>query len=156
MSPAVLGLVVAAAFAHAGWNLLVADSDAGSALLGWTGARDRTAAVDLGGGRSSRRATRPARARGDRNGRGSDLVAGAALVCRNAPRIQGIVFALLTGLTIAAYTLWDKQAVDQTRLPPIAYFWGSLVVSALLLAPWAIRNGRTLRGIVVTSWASSR
>lgn len=49
-------------------------------------------------------------------------------------------FALLTGCVIAAYTLWDKQAVDAVALSPIVYYWaGNLVVTALL-TPLAIRR----------------
>jgi drug/metabolite transporter (DMT)-like permease len=48
-----------------------------------------------------------------------------------------VVFALLTGVVIAGYTLWDKQAVSAVRMPPILYFYLFTVVRAVLLTPVA-------------------
>jgi drug/metabolite transporter (DMT)-like permease len=45
-------------------------------------------------------------------------------------------FALVTGVSIAAYTLWDKHAVDTAGLAPEVYLWGTLVAEALLLIPF--------------------
>jgi drug/metabolite transporter (DMT)-like permease len=41
----------------------------------------------------------------------------------------GIIFALLTALTVASYTLWDKVAI--TRLHPFLYFYSYTAVSGL-------------------------
>lgn len=44
-------------------------------------------------------------------------------------------FALLTGVSIAAYTLWDKHAVDDAGLTPEVYLCGTLLIETLLLTP---------------------
>ena len=64
---------------------------------------------------------------------------------------EAIGFALLTGATIAAYTLWDKHAVGPDRLSPIAYYWGANLVNVALLTPWALSR----RELVRTAWATS-
>jgi drug/metabolite transporter (DMT)-like permease len=51
-----------------------------------------------------------------------------------------ILFGLLTGVFVASYTLWDKYAVSALSLSPILYYWGSLLVEALLLSPVALRD----------------
>ncbi len=56
---------------------------------------------------------------------------------------QAILFALLTGLFIAGYTLWDKYAVSIMAVPPILMYWGTTVFQALLLLPYALKNRET-------------
>jgi drug/metabolite transporter (DMT)-like permease len=63
-----------------------------------------------------------------------------------------VIFALLTGALIAAYTLWDKHAVGTAALSPIIYYWGTNLVNALLLTPVPIRAPEQLR----RSWEASR
>jgi drug/metabolite transporter (DMT)-like permease len=63
---------------------------------------------------------------------------------RHSPRAS-IVFALLTGVTIAAYTLWDAHAVEDLAQPAIAYYWGSELTRAIVLAGPALRNRDGLR-----------
>jgi len=85
---------------------------------------------------------------------GAIALVGAALVVigvlslaaghRHSPRAS-IVFALLTGVTIAAYTLWDAHAVENLAQPTIAYYWGSEVTRAFVLAGPALRNRAGLR-----------
>jgi len=65
---------------------------------------------------------------------------------RAAPASRAITFALVTGMFIASYTLWDKYAVSTLRVPPLLQGYASLPVMALLLAPSALRQrGRTTR-----------
>ena len=64
---------------------------------------------------------------------------------------DAIVFALLTGVAIAAYTLWDKHAVGPVHLTPVVYNWGSQLVVTLILTPFVLRGGR-----VRAVWAGSR
>ena len=65
---------------------------------------------------------------------------------RAAPASRAIIFALVTGMFIASYTLWDKYAVSTLRVPPLLQGYASLPVMALLLAPSALRRrGRTTR-----------
>ena len=61
------------------------------------------------------------------------------------PDRAAIVFALLTGVTIAAYTLWDAHAVQDLAQPTIAYYWGSEVARAFILATPALRDRAALR-----------
>lgn len=61
-------------------------------------------------------------------------------------------YALLTGVTIAAYTLWDKRGVGVLLIPPIVYEWGANVFRVLILAPLALRRWPEVRG----EWASNR
>ena len=59
---------------------------------------------------------------------------------------RAIMFALITGLFIAAYTLWDKYAVSTLKVPPLVQGYASLPVMALAIAPFALRDrGRTAR-----------
>jgi drug/metabolite transporter (DMT)-like permease len=59
---------------------------------------------------------------------------------------EAVLFALLTGVSIAGYTLWDKHAVGALELSPIVYFFGTQVVIALVLTPVALRNRERLAG----------
>ncbi len=47
-------------------------------------------------------------------------------------------YALLTGVTIATYTLWDKRAVSVLLIPPVVYEWGANVFRAVILTPAAL------------------
>jgi len=59
---------------------------------------------------------------------------------------RAIMFALITGLFIATYTLWDKYAVSTLNVPPLVQGYASLPVMVLVIAPFALRNrGRTAR-----------
>ena len=59
---------------------------------------------------------------------------------------KAIMFALITGLFIATYTLWDKYAVSTLNVPPLVQGYASLPVMALIIAPFALRDrGRTAR-----------
>lgn len=48
-------------------------------------------------------------------------------------------YALITGLCIAGYTLWDKQAVSYFAIAPIVLDWGANVGRSLLLTPFALK-----------------
>ena len=86
---------------------------------------------------------------------GAIALVGAALVVvavlslatggHRQPSRQAIGFALLTGVTIAAYTLWDAHAVQALAQPAIAYYWGSEVTRGLVLAVPALRDRAGLR-----------
>ena len=47
-------------------------------------------------------------------------------------------YALLTGVTIATYTLWDKRGVSALLIPPIVYEWVSNIWRSVILAPVAL------------------
>lgn len=64
---------------------------------------------------------------------------------KRRPTRAALGFALLTGVIIAAYTLWDAHAVENLAQPAIAYYWGSEVTRALVLAVPALRDREGLR-----------
>jgi drug/metabolite transporter (DMT)-like permease len=86
---------------------------------------------------------------------GAVALVGAALVVAGVLSLAGgghrtptrasLVFALLTGVTIAAYTLWDAHAVQDLAQPALAYYWGSEVTRAFVLAVPALRDREGLR-----------
>ena len=71
-------------------------------------------------------------------GVGVFVLAGDPRRLRASQAGQSVVFALLTGVVIAGYTLWDKQAVGAVHMPPILYFYLFTVVRALLLTVYAL------------------
>jgi len=207
MSPLVLGLVLAAAFAHAGWNLLAKGAEGGAAFvwlcaaigtllyvpvlalalgtdpgeLGWTAvglmvasgalhavyfvllqrgyaAGDLSLVYPLARGTGPLLSGAAAIAFLDERPSalavlGALIIVGAvfSLVGRGGSR-EAIVFALLTGATIATYTLRDKQAVGPSELAPVVYYWGTNVTVALILAPWVLHR----RADAARVWSSSR
>lgn len=52
---------------------------------------------------------------------------------------QAVCYALVTGLFIAAYTLWDKQAVSRFAMTPLVLDWGANLGRAIMLTPFAVR-----------------
>jgi drug/metabolite transporter (DMT)-like permease len=59
---------------------------------------------------------------------------------------RALAFALVTGLFIASYTLWDKYAVSTLGVPPLLQGYASLPVMVLVIAPFALRErARTTR-----------
>jgi drug/metabolite transporter (DMT)-like permease len=63
-----------------------------------------------------------------------------------------IVYALVTGTFIAAYTLWDKQAVSAFAVSPVLLDWGANLGRSLLLTPFALRHWQSTR----QEWRSHR
>ncbi len=53
----------------------------------------------------------------------------------------GVIWGLLTGATIASYTLWDNHAVTSLDVPPVPYFVLGLVVQLPVLAILLRRQG---------------
>jgi drug/metabolite transporter (DMT)-like permease len=207
MSLAVLALVLAAAFAHAGWNFL-AKGAAGGAVFVWlcmvastvlylpalaialasTSGQLRWEALGLMAGSGVLHSAyfvllQRGYATGDLSvvyplARGTGpLLSGAAAIAflGERPSALGLAgaliivaavfslvgtggsraaigFALLTGMTIAAYTLWDKHAVGPTDLNPVVYNWGTSLTVALILSPWVLARPDRLRVV----WSGSR
>jgi drug/metabolite transporter (DMT)-like permease len=57
-----------------------------------------------------------------------------------------VLYALTTGVFIAAYTLWDKVAVTSVGNPPLLQDYASLIGMAAALAPFALADSaRTAR-----------
>lgn len=50
-------------------------------------------------------------------------------------RSAGVVYGLLTGITIAAYTLWDKYAVSTLSTPPLLQDYCTNLARTIMLGP---------------------
>ena len=202
MPPGVLALVLAAAFAHAGWNFLAKGAEGGArfvwlcAAVGtliWLPALGAAVAVDpgelgwlalglmvgsgllhtvyftllqrgYGAGDLSlvyplARGTGPLLSGaaaivllGERPSAlalaGGLIIIGAvfSLVGRAHGSREAVIFAVLTGVAIASYTLWDKHAVGPSELSPVIYYWGTNLTVALVLLPVVLRRGTLPRG----------
>ncbi|MBB3661102.1 drug/metabolite transporter (DMT)-like permease [Prauserella sediminis] len=85
---------------------------------------------------------------------GAVLVVGGVLVI-SAPSTTptrgrgraGAGYGVLTGVTIAAYTLWDAYSVDELGVPPVVYLAAGTALQSLLLAPHAL-SGTRMRVLV--------
>jgi drug/metabolite transporter (DMT)-like permease len=82
---------------------------------------------------------------------GAVLIAIGAFFLTGDPRAlrrsgggRAVAYALLTGLLIAVYTLWDKQAMTNVKMPPVFYYWGAICIQTVLLAPAALRHRHEL------------
>lgn len=65
----------------------------------------------------------------------------------------GVVWGALTGLAIAAYTLWDSISVTTFGLPPVTYFVISCLWQVVLMTPALLRRHRDrLRPVLRTRW----
>ena len=78
-------------------------------------------------------------------GAGSERGAGSGARVDALHRRHAIGFALLTGVAIASYTLWDKQAVGPLGLSPIVYYWGANVAETALLTPFVAHRRAEVR-----------
>jgi drug/metabolite transporter (DMT)-like permease len=65
---------------------------------------------------------------------------------------RAVAFALLTGIFIAAYTLWDSYAVSRLHVPPMIEVWASGAGVSLALAPLVLRD----RARVAAVWSAFR
>jgi drug/metabolite transporter (DMT)-like permease len=195
VSTAALAFVVAAAFAHAGWNLLAKTASGGAvfvwlctvaAVVLWLPALAVAEVADpsplglvalglMAGSGALHAVYFVLLQRGYRDGdlslvyplargtgpllatlaaivvlserpsaialAGAAVIVGAVLSLASRPG-QGagpaVAFALFTGVAIAGYTLWDKQAVGEEGLQPVTYYWGTLLANAAILTPWVL------------------
>ena len=71
---------------------------------------------------------------------------------RAAGARKAMVYALVTGTFIAAYTLWDKQAVSRFAVAPILLDWGANLGRSLLLTPFALRHWQS----ALNEWRTHR
>jgi len=67
------------------------------------------------------------------------LLTGNLAQLRQDGHRDAVGYGLITGLFIAAYTLWDKQAVSHFAIMPLVLDWGANVGRAILLTPVALR-----------------
>jgi drug/metabolite transporter (DMT)-like permease len=54
---------------------------------------------------------------------------------------------LLTGVTIAGFTLWDAYSVRSIALPPLGYFCARAVLQSAMLTPYALRRREPVRQV---------
>jgi drug/metabolite transporter (DMT)-like permease len=62
--------------------------------------------------------------------------------------------AVFCGVAIAAYTVWDQHAVSTWELPVVAFYWGQLLVRAVVCSPWFLRDKNNLGQQFKTHWKS--
>lgn len=84
---------------------------------------------------------------------GAYLLTGNPLRLFSSARPKGAGFALLTGCTIAAYTIVDKIAVSDFAIPPIVFDWTCLTARIFMLWPFAVRGAA---GALGESWRADR
>ncbi len=80
-------------------------------------------------------------------GLGIFSLVGNPAALRGAGARRAVGFAVLTGATIAAYTLWDKRAVSVLGIPPLLLDWGSNLGRTLLVAPVALARFDAVRAV---------
>jgi drug/metabolite transporter (DMT)-like permease len=73
------------------------------------------------------------------------ILMGNLLTLRARGSGAAIGYGLLCGLSVAAYTLWDKQAVSALLIPPIFLTWVGNASQAVVLVPAATRRWETVR-----------
>lgn len=84
------------------------------------------------------------------------LLAGNPFAARKAggpdPR-HAMGFALLTGCTIAIYTVWDKASMATWLIPPLLYDWGCNAFRCMALLPYTHRRAP---GAMAVAWREHR
>ncbi len=80
------------------------------------------------------------------------LLAGDPRARRREGALRAVAWALLTGVTIAAYTVWDRYAVAALLIAPLFYDWAANLGRSLLLLPFALRHWDEVRD----GWRSHR
>ncbi len=73
-------------------------------------------------------------------GAGILVLAGNPAKLSDPANRRPIVYALLFGATIAAYTVWDKIAVSAFLIPPLLYDWAANLGRLILLTPAVARD----------------
>ncbi len=91
---------------------------------------------------------------------GAVLIGVSALLLAGNPFAQArshvreaVGFALLTGFTIAVYTLLDKRSVATLLIPPLVYDWGTNAFRCLVIGPWAAHRAP---GGITAAWRERR
>ncbi|MGE5219516.1 MAG: EamA family transporter [Chloroflexota bacterium] len=73
------------------------------------------------------------------------IIGGALILTTNISQLRqsgsqdAVLYAAITGILIAAYTLWDKQAVSHFGVVPLVLDWGANVGRAVFLTPVALK-----------------
>lgn len=64
----------------------------------------------------------------------------------------GTFYGIITGLFIAAYTLWDKVAVASYEISPLVLTFASMILPMGVLLPKALRKKREVRREIREHW----
>ncbi len=54
--------------------------------------------------------------------------------------LTGLFYASITGVTIAAYTIWDSYTVKTVKLSPFVFEWGVTTIRMIVITPFVIRD----------------
>ena len=76
---------------------------------------------------------------------GAFYISGTIARLRAGTPLRGLSYALMTGCTIAAYTICDQRAVTYAAIPPILLHWGENFGRTLILAPMALKDRPAVR-----------
>ncbi|GGF53340.1 hypothetical protein GCM10011519_29070 [Marmoricola endophyticus] len=86
-------------------------------------------------------------------GVGAVLVGVFVVAAGGAGARAGLAWGVATGLTIAAYTLWDDHAVTDLAIPAVPYF----ALGEALQVPWlTVMLGREGRRTLPSAWRAER
>jgi drug/metabolite transporter (DMT)-like permease len=85
-------------------------------------------------------------------GSGAVVLTGNFRSLRESQSLPAVAFALLTGCTIASYTVVDKLAVAAFLVPPLVQDWATNLGRVAILTPFALRQRGELRAV----WRRSR
>jgi drug/metabolite transporter (DMT)-like permease len=81
------------------------------------------------------------------------ILTGNPLKWHKSEARHAVGFALLTGCTIATYTIWDKASVATWLIPPLLYDWGTNAFRICVLVPLAHRR---TPGAMASAWRERR
>ncbi len=85
-------------------------------------------------------------------GLGIIVITGNPLKMREPAARRPVIFAVLCGMVIAGYTVWDKVAVSVFLIPPLLQDWAANLGRVLFLTPYAFAN----REKVKEQWATHK
>jgi drug/metabolite transporter (DMT)-like permease len=73
------------------------------------------------------------------------IVSGGTRLFSSSNSNGAILYGLLTGLSIALYTLWDQQSVGTFHIFPVLYFYLNTATRMVLLAPYGLSRWHEVR-----------
>jgi len=81
------------------------------------------------------------------------IMTGLKLSLSDNKRLKtGIVYGTITGLFIAAYTLWDKIAVTDYNISALMLTFASMILPLLVLLPKAVKEKQEIRRELQQHW----
>lgn len=79
------------------------------------------------------------------------VVSGILLIAWSPQRLSdkrsrlALLYGILTGCCIAAYTLWDKEALSAGHLAPLVLYYGTICLRIPVLTPFVLRHWQEVR-----------